>query len=162
MIRLIRVWPSRGWVGLFLLAVCWLFNWMLPDARTSWLFFPLWLGYILLVDALVSARQGNSLWSRSPRKFVLLFCFSAPVWWLFELINLRTANWEYLGRELFSSLQFNLLCTISFSVVIPAVFETADLIRGFDRTKRFALGPRVSATRAVFVGLFVIGLAMLF
>jgi len=155
------LWPARGWVGLILVAVCWPLNWIMPGVRTAYLFFPLWLGYILVVDALVQRRMGNSLWTRSRKNFVLLFLLSAPVWWLFELINLRTANWEYLGRELFSSLQFNLLCTISFSVVIPAVFETADLIRGFDRTKRFALGPRVSATRAVFVGLFVIGLAML-
>ncbi|PYK68476.1 MAG: hypothetical protein DME45_07210 [Verrucomicrobia bacterium] len=134
---------------------------MLPNARTSWLFFPLWLGYILLVDALVSARQGNSLWSRSTRKFVLLFCFSAPVWWLFELINLRTANWEYLGRELFTPLQFNLLCTIAFSTVIPAVFETAELIQTFRWTHFCNSGPRVPATPRVFVVLFVAGVAML-
>jgi hypothetical protein len=91
---------------------------------------------------------------------VLLFFISAPVWWSFELINLRTSNWEYLGRQLFSTLQFNLLCTISFSVVIPAVFETAELMCSFGWMKRFASGPRISATRAVFIGLFIIGLAM--
>ena len=122
-------WPVRGWVGLILLAVCWPLNWTLPGVRTAYLFFPLWLGYILVLDALVWRRGGISLWSRSRKNFVLLFLFSAPVWWLFELINLRTANWEYLGRELFSPLQFNLLCTISFSVVVPAVFESADLVR---------------------------------
>ena len=154
-------WPAHGWIGLVLLAVCWPLNWALPGSRSAYLFFPLWLGYVLIVDALVKRRTGNSLWARSRRDFLLLFVLSAPVWWLFELINLRTANWEYLGRELFSSLQFNVLCTISFSVVIPAVFETAELIRSFSWTKRFASGPRVSATRVVFVGLFVIGLAML-
>lgn len=93
-------------------------------------------------------------------RFLLLFVISTPAWWLFELINLRTANWEYLGRELFSPLQFNLLCTISFSIVVPAVFETADLMRSFRWIDRFRSGPRVSATRGVFVGLFVIGLTM--
>ena len=154
-------WPVRGWVGLILLAVCWPLNWTLPGVRTAYLFFPLWLGYILVLDALVWRRGGISLWSRSRKNFVLLFLFSAPVWWLFELINLRTANWEYLGRELFSPLQFNLLCTISFSVVVPAVFESADLVRSFSWTQRFASGPCVPATRAVFVGLLIIGLAML-
>jgi len=44
MIRKIRFWPVRGWVGLVLVAVCWLLNWMLPGVRTAYLFFPLWLG----------------------------------------------------------------------------------------------------------------------
>ena len=154
-------WPARGWVGLILVALCWPLNWILPGVRTSYLFFPLWLGYILVADALVQMRTGNSLWSRSRRNFALLFLLSAPVWWLFELIDLRTGNWEYLGRELFSPLQFALLSTISFSVVIPAVFETAELMRSFDWMQRFASGPRIPATGAVFVGLFVIGLAML-
>jgi hypothetical protein len=144
-----------------LVAVCWPLNWVLPGARTSYLFFPLWLGYILIIDALVQRRTDNSLWSRSRKNFVLLFFISAPVWWLFELINLRTGNWEYTGRDLFSPLEFNLLSTVSFSTVIPAVFETAALMRSFSWMERFAAGPRVPVTRPVFVGLLVIGLAML-
>jgi hypothetical protein len=154
-------WPVHGWVGLILIAVCWPLNWMLPGVRTAYLFFPLWLGYILVVDALVQVRTGNSISTTSRKNFVLMFVVSAPVWWLFELINLRTANWEYLGRELFSSFQFNLVSTISFSIVVPAVFETAALIRSFDWMQRLRTGPRVAATSGVFLGLFAIGLAML-
>jgi hypothetical protein len=156
-----RFWPARGWVGLLLVAVCWPLNWTLPGVRTSYLFFPLWLGYILTVDALVQIRRGNSLWSRSRKNFVLLFVISAPVWWLFELINLRTANWEYLGRDLFSPLEFNLLSTLSFSTVIPVVFETAELMDSFSWMQRFAAGPRAPATARVFVVLFLAGLGML-
>jgi hypothetical protein len=154
-------WPVHGWVGLILIAVFWPLNWTLPGVRTSYLFFPLWLGYILVVDALVQVRTGTSIRTRSRKNFLLLFLISAPVWWLFELINLRTANWEYVGCELFSTLQFALLCTISFSVVVPAVFETAELMRSFRWMDPFARGPRAPAARAMFAGLFVIGLAML-
>jgi len=153
-------WPPHGWLGLILVAVCWPLNWTLPGVRTSYLFFPLWLGYILVADALVQMRTGSSIWMRSRRDFVLLFLISAPVWWSFELINLRTGNWEYLGPELFDPLQL-LLSTISYTVVAPAVFETAELIRNFRWMDRFASGPRPPSTRAVFVGLFVVGLAML-
>src|SRR5438046_4797729 len=156
-----RRWSARGWLGLILVAVCWPLNWILPSVRTSYLFFPLWLGYILVVDALVEKRAGHSIWSRSRRKFAVLFVISAPVWWLFELINLRTANWEYLGREAVNPFEFNLLATISFSIVVPAVFETADLMRNFRWIDGFASGPRIPVMRAVFVGLFVVGLAML-
>ena len=154
-------WSARGWVGLIVVAVCWPLNWTLPGVRTAYLFFPLWIGYILIVDALVQRRVGDSIWTRSRKNFVLLFALSAPVWWLFELINVRTANWEYLGRDLFTPLQFNLLLTISFSVVVPAVFETAELIGSFGWMKRFASAQRVPATQHVFVGLLIIGLAML-
>jgi len=154
-------WPPRGWIGLGLVAVCWRLSWTLPGVRTSYLFFPLWLGYVLAVDALVEVRTGGSIWTRSRRDFVLLFLISAPVWWVFELINLRTGNWEYVGRELFTPLQFDLLCSVSFSIVVPAIFESAELIRSFGWMDDFASGPRVPGTRVVFMGLFVAGLAML-
>jgi hypothetical protein len=154
-------WPAHGWVGLILVAICWPLNWTLPGVRSAYLFFPLWLGYALFVDALVQVRTGSSIWTRSRTDFLLLFAISAPVWWLFELINLRTGNWEYLGRELFSTLQFNLLSTISFSTVIPVVFETAELMRSFTWMKWFASWPRIPGTRVAFIALFVVGLAML-
>jgi hypothetical protein len=95
----------QGWVGLLLLAVCWPLNWTLPGVRTAYLFFPLWLGYILVVDALVWRRAGTSLWTRSRKGFVLLFILSVPAWWLFEIINWRTGNWEYLGAGSFTPLE---------------------------------------------------------
>ena len=70
----------QGWLGLLLLAVCWPLNWTLPGVRTAYLFFPLWLGYILTVDALVWRRAGTSLWSRARCGFVLLFILSVPAW----------------------------------------------------------------------------------
>src|SRR6266567_8621897 len=100
----------QGWLGLLLIAICWPLNWTLPGMRTAYLFFPLWLGYILVVDALVQRRAGNSLWSRSRRDFVLLFVASSPVWWLFEMINQRTGNWEYLGSNHFNAFEYYLLC----------------------------------------------------
>jgi hypothetical protein len=156
-----RRWPARGWLGLMLVAVCWPLNWLLPGVRTAYLFFPLWLGYILVIDALVWIQTGHSLWIRSRKHFALLFVISVPAWWLFELINLRTGNWEYLGRELFGALEFNLLSTVSFSTVIPAVFESAELMRSFTWMRRFASGPRIRPTPTTFASLFVAGFVML-
>jgi hypothetical protein len=152
---------TEGRLGLLLVAVCWPLNWTLPGMRTAYLFFPLWLGYGFVIDALVLARTGTSLCSRSRRDFVLLFFASAPVWWLFELINSRTGNWEYLGSDTFSQIQYYLLCTLSFSTVMPAVFETAELARTFGWMKRFASGPPVRPTPRVCFGLFLTGLGML-
>ena len=128
--------------------------------RTAYLFFPMWLGYILVIDGMVLSRTGTSIWTRSRRDFVLLFVASAPVWWIFELINSRTANWEYVGSNTFTQFEYYLLCTISFSTVMPAVFESAELVRSFRWIERFASGPRVPSTARLNVGLFLSGLAM--
>ena len=151
----------QGWLGLLLLAVCWPLNWMLPGVRTAYLFFPLWLGYILTVDALVWRRTGASLWTRSRRGFVLLFILSVPGWWLFEIINWRTGNWDYLGAGAFTPLEYYALCTLSFSTVMPAVFETAELVRTFRWVKSFPAGARVPDTSRVGLGLLFAGLVML-
>ena len=151
----------QGWLGLALLAVCWPLNWTLPGTRTAWLFFPLWLGYILVVDALVQWRTGSSLWTRSRRDFALLFAASVPVWWLFEAINARTHNWEYLGAENFTRLEYYLLCTVSFSTVMPAVFETAEFVRTFRIVELLRPGPRVPPTPRVGAALLLGGLATL-
>lgn len=154
-------WAPQGWFGLLLVGVCWPLNWTLPGMRTAYLFFPLWLGYILVVDALVLSRAGSSLWTRSRRDFALLFVASAPVWWIFEVINSRTGNWEYLGSDVFTEFEYYLLCTLCFSTVMPAVFETAELVRTFRWTERFAAGGRILPTAAVNLGLFVGGWVML-
>jgi hypothetical protein len=153
----------QGRLGLVLIAVCWPLIWLLPDQirPASYLFFPLWLGYILVVDALVAHRTGTSMLLRSRRQFVVLFLVSAPAWWLFEVLNWRTHNWEYLGSRVFSGPEYVLLCSISFSTVMPAVFETAELVRTFRWTERFANGLRLQAARPTAVGLLLAGLGTL-
>jgi hypothetical protein len=151
------------WTGLLLLTIFWPLNWILPDAtrRTSYLFFPLWLGYILTVDGLVLIRTGTSILWRSRIHFWWNFLVSAPAWWLFEVINWRTRNWQYLGGEVFTSAEYMLLSSLSFSTVMPAVFETSELVRTFQWTDRFTNGPVVSGNRRVAAGLLAAGWVML-
>lgn len=145
------------------MAVCWPLNWLLPQGvrPASFLFFPLWLGYILVVDAWVERRVGSSLWTRSPRQFVLTFLASAPAWWLFEVINWRTRNWEYLGREFYSGPEYVLRASLSFSTVMPAVFETAELVRSFAWVERLRRGLRLEPTRRMLTVMLAGGFAML-
>ena len=150
----------QGWLGLLLLAVCWPLNWTLPGDRTAYLFFPLWLGYILVVDALVCWRTGASLWTRSRKGFVQLFFLSVPAWWLFEWINDRTGNWEYLGAGTFTPLEYYALRTLSFSTVMPAVFETAELVRTFHWVNSLRPGARIPDTPRVNRRLLLAGLVM--
>ena len=159
--KVLSTLPRQGWLGLLLLGVCWPLNWTLPGMRTAYLFFPLWLGYILLVDALVLKRSGSSLLERSARDFALLFLLSAPAWWVFEIINRRTHNWEYVGGSSLSDFEYYLLCSVSFSTVMPAVFETAELVSTFPAIKRARSGLSVPCSRLLSFGLFISGITML-
>jgi hypothetical protein len=150
---------ARIAAGLLVVAVAWTANWSLSGLRTHLLFFPLWSGYILLVDGLTARRRRDSLLQRSPLGLGKLFLLSAPVWWFFELVNLRTRNWEYVAREEFSDLEYFFYSTLSFSTVIPAVLSTAELVRGSAWIERFARGPRVRASRGLLAGGAVVGAA---
>ena len=154
-------WSPQARLGCALLLVCWPLNWTLPGMRTAYLFFPLWLGYVLVVDGLVLSRTGTSICTRSRREFLMLFLVSCPVWWLFELINNRTGNWEYMGSNTFSRLEYYALSTISFSTVMPAVFETAELAASWGWIKKVGAGPRLKITPLLTVSLFLGGLCMI-
>lgn len=153
-------WPWHGWLGLALVALLWPLNWGLEGMRTHWGFFPLWLGYCLVVDALVYRRKGSSLLRRSPLRYLALFLLSVPAWWLFELLNERTQNWVYLCDPI-SDLTYALLASLSFSTVIPAVFGTAELASTFQWVSRLSHGPRITTSRPVLVGFFCAGFGML-
>ncbi len=151
---------ARALAGLLLIGLCWPVNWMLTDLRTHLLFFPQWLGYVLFVDGLTEVRRGDSLCARSRRGFASLFLLSSPVWWIFELANVRLGNWEYLGREHFSDLEYAVLGSVSFSTVVPAVLATAELVRGSYWVEAFARGPRLRGGPTCSLVLFTAGAAM--
>ncbi len=153
--------PKHGYFGILFILVCWPLNWILPGLRTHILFFPLWLGYVLVVDAMVYARTKESILTKSFRNFALMFLLSAPTWWLFELFNLRTENWQYLGRELFSDFEYGFYTTLNFSIVIPAVLSTASLINSFKWPHHFKNSAKIAITRKKIIFLFILGFTML-
>jgi hypothetical protein len=120
--------PRQLWVGIVLVVMAWISSWFGPDRAREIAFIPLWLGYILTVDGIVFIRQGSSLLSRNRREFALLFLVSAPLWWVFELANIRLDNWRYIHPYHYSWLHSHVFATLAFSTVLPAVFETSDLI----------------------------------
>jgi hypothetical protein len=156
----------HGWIGLGLIVIFWAINWSFSGARTFWAFFPLWLGYCLTVDAINIWRSGTSLITRSYQSFIGLFLVSAPVWWLFEVINWRVQSWHYLGRDLINNWQYLLISSVNFSVVIPAVFGTAELVSSLKFIRRIKdwiyIRPDRSTTLIFFgVGWLMLGLLLI-
>jgi hypothetical protein len=151
----------HGWIGLLLVAVFWWINWTLPGPRTFWAFFPLWAGFCLTIDAINLRRTGTSLIARSWRKYIGLFLISAPVWWLFEVLNWRVQNWHYLGRELLNTWQYILVSSINFSIVIPAVFGAAELVSGLGFVRRMKTWLVIKTDRKTTLVFFLLGWMML-
>jgi hypothetical protein len=98
-------------------------------------FCPLiWLGYILLVDNLVYMLKHDSLMTRHPKKIISLFTFSVVFWTIFEIYNLFVPGWQYLNIQRLEKVAG----FIAFSTIIPAIFETAELLKSvhlFDEFK---------------------------
>jgi hypothetical protein len=138
--------PRYGWLGIALVVIFWWVNWGTTGLRTHWAFFLLWLGYILTVDGFAVLIGRPSVVSKY-RSFVWLFVLSAPVWWIFELINRRVNYWQYIPLDVFSPLEFAFWSTLSFSTVIPAVFVTANFLSGFAWFRRHHFTLRAGKTR---------------
>ena len=156
-----RCWLIHGWVGLGLVGVFWPLNWLAPGQRTLWAFFPLWLGYILTVDALVALRKGTSLFLRSRWKFAGLFLVSVFCWWLFEGLNYRADNWQYVGTGGIGPWTNLILSSINFSIVIPAVFAASELASTFPFIRRARPGLVIHGNRQTTLSFFLAGWVML-
>lgn len=108
----------------------------------NWYFPIIWISYILTIDALVYKIKGNSLMSNRPYTLLGMFIISSLFWWIFEFINLRIDNWNYSGLEGFvvytgvneisTNTIKNLFGALSFATVLPALFETVELIRSLN------------------------------
>lgn len=153
--------PLHGVLGFGLITLAWPASWLQAGALGEYSFFPLWLGYILTIDAVVLRRRGSSLLVRNPKVFFGMFLASVPLWWAFEGLNQFTENWQYVGGEHYSTLRYALVASWHFSVVVPAVMETAELIGSFGFIERFRLGPVAPASQKWLFGSIILGIICL-
>ncbi|GAC1466376.1 MAG: hypothetical protein PVSMB5_09140 [Ktedonobacteraceae bacterium] len=155
--------PLYGLIALVMCLVAWACSWLRIEPFFRYSFFPLWLGYILFVDALAVARHGTSLLQRMRWRYLMLFGISSLFWWLFELLNVPVQNWHYIFDHPYSPLGYFLFASLNFSTVLPAVLGTTELLTSFKSLRpQLAAddpGPRLSLP--AFVGLEILGLAFL-
>jgi hypothetical protein len=131
--------PWWGWAGAALGAASWILAW----SRIPWLggfqahaFTPLWIGFILVVNAFTVRRTGRCLMLSRTRPFLLLFPVSAGFWWSFEYLNRFVGNWRYVGGVEFGGVEYFLFATLPFSTILPAVLSTRELLLSFPRFDR--------------------------
>lgn len=114
--------------GSALTAVSWYFAWSHIGLVSEYSFFPLWVGYIVLVNGLSEVMVGTSLLRRMRWSFLLLFAISIPMWWFFEYMNTIVRNWHYVFARPISTLHYAIQASIDFSTVVPAVLSTSLLV----------------------------------
>lgn len=131
--------PPWGWAG----AAAGIAFWVLAWTRFPWFaplqahtFTPLWLSFVVVVNALSFRKTGKCLLTERPRFFLLLFPASAAFWWSFEYLNRFVQNWFYLDSGAYGGWEYFWLATLPFSTVLPAVLSAREWIGTFPRFVR--------------------------
>jgi len=155
--------PGWGWIGIGLLALGWILAWhegIVPPAWRRHAFTPIWLGYIVAMNALVYRISGRSPMTHRTAWFLALFPVSALFWWQFEYLNQFVGNWYYVGIHAQGDWDYFLQATAPFATVLPAVASTWAWLRGRPRLEAVSL-PAVRAHRAIAGIALVAGIAAL-
>ena len=164
--------PWWGWLA----AVCGIGFWILAWSRFSWFqplqpftFLPLWLSFIVVINAFTHRRKGSCLLTEKPLQLLALFPFSALFWWFFEYLNRFVQNWHYVNVQHFTPFEYALHATLAFSTVLPSVLSVREwfltfptIQKGFEHFVPLSVPqPRVAAwllMSASCLGLFLIGI----
>ncbi|HXH27437.1 MAG TPA: hypothetical protein VNL37_00215 [Candidatus Polarisedimenticolia bacterium] len=105
-----------------------------------------WWGYLLILDALLEAREGASPFVGRPRRFAAWTILSILFWLPFEAYNLRLRNWEYVGLPDDPWIRAAGYA-VSFATILPGLFLTSAALRSFglfarSRCRPWGLGRR--------------------
>jgi len=157
-----RPFPWWGWVACGALCLFWWLAW----TRQPWFaplqahtFTPLWLSYIVLINALAWKRTGRSLLTHCPGCFLALFPVSALFWWYFEYLNRFVENWRYIGIDDFGPLRYALHATLAFSTVLPAVISTREWLASWPGLGEGGCRPRSTPRHPKAIAAAILGLS---
>ncbi len=102
-------------IGLLLVAAGWIPLWTVDSFWNPLAFTALWTGVALVAWGLSAKGYPGA------RRHLGLAALSAPIWWWFELVNTRVANWQYVFTPHYNDLEYAVLSTLAFSTVVPAL-----------------------------------------
>jgi hypothetical protein len=153
------------WIGLALLVAghILIFARGATDAHlgplTDYWFAVVWFGYIFVVDAFVYWRDGRSLLMSHRPVFLAMLPLSGAMWWGFEWINGFVGNWHYLRPYSIPEWWANVVSWVFFRTVIPAIWETKDLLLGSRLLREVRHGSSFKIDAPVLVGMMALGVA---
>lgn len=123
----------------------------------NWYYISAWYPTILVLDAVQAKLTGRYYLISRPGFAVSLLGWSAVLWFFFEVVNVRVANWYYVFLPPDRTARW-LGTTISFMTVFPAIFLAERILASRNtfagmRWPTFGVGPRL------LVGVFAAGVA---
>jgi predicted flap endonuclease-1-like 5' DNA nuclease len=121
----------------------------------TWYYHFAWYTTLVGLDAGLAMRRGRFPLLGRPRLALSLFGWSAPVWLVFEAVNLRVANWYYVFAT--PGLPLRRAGTLlAFATVFPAIFLAYHWWTETGVGRRWR-GPRFLVTARLQRGLFATG-----
>lgn len=155
----------HGWLGLAIVAAAEILMFARQPFVSTWFTPIVWTGYILLADGLILRKRGSSLLHDRLIEVPLMALLSILCWLVFEVYNLRLANWAYIGVPN-APIERTLGYAWSFATIFPGIFQTAELLDAygvFSQTTRrpFRWTPaRLSLSFAAGLGLVTIPIVL--
>ena len=128
--------PYLGSVGIFLIVFAQITNFLKIEPLVYWYIAMMWYGYILIVDSMVYLLKKHSYIINRPKRMIVLIILSTIFWLIFEFYNRFVPAWHYIGTPIEPGKCIP--CYFAISTILPAVFETVELIKGlkfFRKTK---------------------------
>ena len=147
-----------GLVGILLILFVELNYFLKIQPFANWYFPIVWMGYILIVDAVVYKLNSNSLISNRRSQFLGMVIISSLFWWIFEFMNLSVNNWSYSRIPEMALAARNIYGTIAFATILPAFFETVELIRSIHLFDHKKLKKHHNITKRFIHTMFAIGI----
>jgi hypothetical protein len=166
--RVMAAYPPWFVPSIVVLCVSWFFMWGRFEVLRPidyFTFVPLWWGFIFLLDAIVYKRNGGvSLVSSCRNTMKIMAVTSAASWFVFEFLNFFVLeNWYYPNNHIFSNFGNISWQLLSYTTVLPALFEWYWFLRTFDSLRhRYSYGPQINFSRGVQYFLLALGLSLSF
>lgn len=93
----------------------------------NWYYICAWYPTIVILDVLQARLSGRYYLITRPGFALSLFGWSAVLWFFFEVVNIRVANWYYVFLPPVRTMRW-LGTAVSFMTVFPAVFLAERLL----------------------------------
>ncbi len=99
-----------------------------------------WWPLIFLIDGIIYVIREESLIINRPREFFIMLPWSAFIWFIFEIINVRLQNWQYMYVPSSNYLRWTGYF-LSYATVLPAIFEISELLETLNIFKNAKIRP---------------------
>ncbi|MCF6147442.1 MAG: hypothetical protein E3K37_02165 [Candidatus Kuenenia sp.] len=150
----------HGWIGVILICIvelCTAFqsNLFIAYKISVWATPLCWVGYVMLLDAIIYKLKGNSLLCNRRREFYVQMPLSIAFWLLFELYNLHMKNWEYHGLPQ-NNIELCIGMGLAFAMIMPGIFQTTELLETLRIFDNYIIA-KLHVTNRIIYGSIVLG-----